>query len=164
MTDLTTSVHQPQPVSAADDERRVSIWSVPVDFSPWFYLLLVAHTSPLVYLLSWTELTEAPHDNIANIIVNVTSGAAPMIFVAAVTTIIELEVLMVLREWYRHRISNVRQESFNEGYNKRVEEEQAMSDKQKLEDAAKNAFEAGRKAEREAMITYTKQIEQDESE
>ncbi len=101
MTDLTTSVHQPQPVPSADDERRVSIWSVPVDFGPWFYLLLVAHTAPLVFLLSLTELTKAPNYNIADIIVNVTSGAAPMIFVAAVATIIELEVLMVLREWYR---------------------------------------------------------------
>ena len=47
-------------------------------------------------------LTPKTHDNIANIIVNVTSGARrnPMIFVAAVTTIIELEVLVVLREWY----------------------------------------------------------------
>ena len=82
-------------------ERRVSIWSVPVDFGPWFYLLLVSHTAPLIFLLWWTDLTPKTHDNIANIIVNVTSGAAPMIFVAAVATIIELEVLMVLREWYR---------------------------------------------------------------
>ena len=82
-------------------ERRVSIWSVPVDFGPWFYLLLVTHTAPLVFLLWWTDVTPKTHDNIANIIVNVASGAAPMIFVAAVTTIIELVVLMVLREWYR---------------------------------------------------------------
>ena len=82
-------------------ERRVSIWSVSVDFGPWFYLLLVTHTAPLVFLLWWTEESSSTHDNIANIIVNVTSGAAPLIFVAAVATIIELEVLMVLREWYR---------------------------------------------------------------
>ena len=82
-------------------ERRISIWSVPVDFGPWFYLLLVTHTAPLVFLLWWTERSRSTHDNIANIIVNVTSGAAPLIFVAAVATIIELEVLMVLREWYR---------------------------------------------------------------
>ena len=82
-------------------ERRVSIWSVPVDFGPWFYLLLVSHTAPLIFLLWWTDATPKTHDNIASIIVNVTSGAAPMIFVSAVTTIIELEVVVVLREWYR---------------------------------------------------------------
>ncbi len=108
-------------------ERRVSIWSVPVDFGPWFYLLLVTHTAPLIFLLWWTDATPKTHDNIANIIVNVTSGAAPLIFVAAVTTIIELEVLVVLREWYRDRAAKKRREAYKKG------------------------FEAGRKAEREAQ-------------
>ena len=110
-------------------EHRVSIWSVPVDFGPWFYLLLVSHTAPLIFLLWWTDLTPKTHDNIANIIVNVTSGAAPMIFVAAVTTIIELEVLMVLREWYRAK--------------------QAKDKVKERKKAYKEGFEAGRKAERE---------------
>ncbi len=126
MCEKHTSVHPTQDVVAPTSERRISIWSVPVDLGPWFYLLLVAHAAPLVYLLSWTELTNAQRDNIANIIVNVTSGAAPMIFVAAVTTIIELEVLVVLREWYRDRAARKRREAYKKG------------------------FEAGRKAEREA--------------
>ncbi len=132
-------------------ERRVSIWSVPVDFGPWFYLLLVSHTAPLIFLLWWTDATPKTHDNIASIIVNVTSGAAPMIFVSAVTTIIELEVVVVLREWFRARQANEivkarleerreslregRQEGRQEGHRKGFEE----------------GFEAGRKAEREAQ-------------
>ena len=126
MAQSTTSV-QESTVSSSDDERRVSIWSVPVDFGPWFYLLLVSHTAPLIFLLWWTDATPKTHGNIANIIVNVTSGAAPMIFVAAVTTIIELEVLVVLREWYRDRAAKKRREAYKKG------------------------FEAGRKAEREAQ-------------
>ena len=126
MAQSTTSV-QESTVSSSDDERRVSIWSVPVDFGPWFYLLLVSHTAPLIFLLWWTDATSKTHGNIANIIVNVTSGAAPMIFVAAVTTIIELEVLVVLREWYRDRAAKKRREAYKKG------------------------FEAGRKAEREAQ-------------
>ena len=110
---------------------------MPVDFGPWFYLLLVAHTTPLVYLLSWTEITRAPRDNIAGIIVTVSSGAAPLIFVAAVTTIIELEALMVLREWYREKKANekikARQEGRQEGY--------------------KEGFEAGREAEKQVQST-----------
>ena len=125
MAQSTTSV-QESTVSSSDDERRVSIWSVPVDFGPSFYLLLVSHTAPLIFLLWWTDATPKTHGNIANIIVNVTSGAAPMIFVAAVTTIIELEVLVVLREWYRDRAAKKRREAYKKG------------------------FEAGRKAEREA--------------
>ena len=132
-------------------ERRVSIWSVPVDFGPWFYLLLVTHAAPFIFLLSWTELNSAPRDNIASIIVTVTSGAAPLIFVAAVATIIELEVVVVLREWFRARQANEivkarleerreslregRQEGRQEGHRKGFEE----------------GFEAGRKAEREAQ-------------
>ncbi len=134
MVQTTTSVPEPKAAGADTSERRVSIWSVPVDFGPWFYLLLFAHTAPLVYLLSWTELTKAPRDNIASIVVTVSSGAAPLIFVAAVTTIIELEALMVLREWYREKKANekikARQEGRQIGY--------------------QEGFEAGRKAEREA--------------
>ena len=131
MSEKHRSAHRTQDDLASTSERRVSIWSVPVDFGPWFYLLLVTHTAPLVFLLSWTEFIKAPHDNIANIIVNVTSGTAPMIFVAAVTTIIELEVLVVLREWYRERAARKREEARREAY--------------------KKGFEAGRKAEREAL-------------
>ncbi len=107
-------------------ERRVSIWSVPVDFGPWFYLLLVSHTTPLIFLLWWTDATPKTHGNIANIIVNVTSGAAPLIFVAAVTTIIELEVLMVLREWYRAKQAKDR-----------------IKEREKAEARFKEAFEKG---------------------
>ena len=120
MAQTTTPVTEPKASAADTSERRVSIWSVPVDFGPWFYLLLVAHTAPLVYLLSWTELTKAPRDNIASIVVTVSSGAAPLIFVAAVTTIIELKALMVLREWYREKKANekikARQEGRQEGH------------------------------------------------
>ena len=123
--------HEEQLADIAVDasERRVSIWSVPVDFGPWFYLLLVSHTAPLIFLLWWTDATPKTHDNIANIIVNVTSGTAPLIFVAAVTTIIELEVLVVLREWYRAK--------------------QAKDKVKERKKAYKEGFEAGRKAERE---------------
>ena len=137
MAHTTTSVPEPKAAASVTSERRVSIWSVPVDFGPWFYLLLVAHATPLVNLLSWTELAKAPRDNIASIIVTVSSGAAPLIFVAAVTTIIELEALMVLREWYREKKANekikARQEGRQEGY--------------------KEGFEAGREAEKQVHAT-----------
>ena len=115
-------------------ERRVSIWSVPVDFGPWFYLLLVTHTAPLIFLLWWTDATPKTHDNIANIIVNVSSGAAPMIFVAAVATIIELEVLVVLREWYRAKQAKDR-----------------VKEREETEQRIREAYEQGRRDEREAL-------------
>ena len=129
MSEKTTPMYASQAADTLSSERRVSIWSVPVDLGPWFYVLLVSHTAPLVFLLWWTDATPKTHDNIANIIVNVTSGTAPLIFVAAVTTIIELEVLVVLREWYRDRAAKKRREAYKKG------------------------FEAGRKAEREAQAT-----------
>ena len=114
MSEKTRSVDLSHDVAPPDSERRVSIWSVPVDLGPWFYLLLVSHTAPLVFLLWWTDTTLKTNDNIANIIVNVTSGTAPMIFVAAVSTIIELEVLVVLREWYRDRAARKERERAEE--------------------------------------------------
>ena len=145
-------------VAVDASERRVSIWSVPVDFGPWFYLLLVTHTAPLVFLLWWTEESRTTHDNIANTIVNVTSGAAPMIFVAAVTTIIELEVLVVLREWYRAKqakdIVRVREESLEEG--------RQEGDREGHQRGYKEGFEAGRKAEREAHRSKAKRNGKDQ--
>ena len=141
MNENTTPVDASRDHAPPNPERRVSIWSVPVDFGPWFYLLLVTHTAPLVFLLWWTDLTPKTNDNIANIIVNVTSGAAPLIFVAAVSTIIELEVLVVLREWYRDRAARKERE--------RAEERQ-KEDREAHQRGYKEGFEAGRKAEREA--------------
>ena len=132
MSEKTATVALSHDHARPDPERRVSIWSVPVDFGPWFYLLLVTHTAPLIFLLWWTDVTPKTNDNIANIIVKVTSGTAPMIFVAAVTTIIELEVLVVLREWYRDRAARKKEEARRKGY--------------------KEGFEAGRKAERESQV------------
>ena len=123
-------------------ERRVSIWSVSIDFGPWFYLLLVAHTAPLVYLLYWTELTSAPRDNIADIIVRVTSGAAPLIFVAAVVTIIELEVVMVLREWYRAKHAKDRVKE-REKFETQLQEAEKRAD-----EAYERGIERGRQIER----------------
>ena len=131
-------------VAVDASERRVSIWSVPVDFGPWFYLLLVTHTAPLIFLLWWTDATPKTHDNIANIIVNVTSGAAPMIFVAAVTTIIELEVLMVLREWYRAKQARDRV--------KEREKAEARF-KEGFEEGLEEGIERGRQLEREQQAT-----------
>ena len=136
MSEKTTPVHASQAADTPSSERRVSIWSVPVDLGPWFYLLLVSHTAPLVFLLWWTDATPKTHDNIANIIVNVTSGTAPMIFVAAVTTIIELEVLVVLREWYRDRAA-------------RKERERAEEQHEKLRAEFERGIEKGRQLERE---------------
>lgn len=134
MPEKTIPVRASQTTYAPSSERRISIWSVPVDLGPWFYLLLVSHTAPLVFLLWWTNSTPKTHDNIANIIVNVTSGTAPMIFVAAVTTIIELEVLVVLREWYRDRAA-------------RKERERAEETEKRIRDA----YEQGRRDERHAQ-------------
>ncbi len=132
MSEKTSTVALSRDDARPDPERRVSIWSVPIDFGPWFYLLLVTHTAPLIFLLWWTDVTPKTNDNIADIIVNVTSGAAPLIFVAAVTTVIELEVLVVLREWYRDRAARKKEEARRKGY--------------------KEGFEAGRKAERESQV------------
>ena len=141
-------------IAADVSERRVSIWSVPVDFGPWFYLLLVTHTAPLIFLLWWTDATPKTHDNIANIIVNVTSGTAPLIFVAAVATIIELEVLVVLREWYRAKkakdIVRVREEGRREG------------NREGHQRGYKEGFEAGRKAERKAHQSEAKRNGEDQ--
>ena len=61
------------------------------------------------------------------------------------TTIIELEVLVVLREWYRDRAARKREEARRGGHQKGHQE------------GYKEGFEAGRRTEREAQAaTSTK--------
>ncbi len=66
---------------------------------------------------------------------------------AAVATIIELEVLVVLREWYRAKkakdIVRIRKESLEEG--------RQEGNREGHQRGYKEGFEAGRKAERESQ-------------
>ena len=152
MNENTTTVDASRDHAPPNPERRVSIWSVPVDFGPWFYLLLVTHTTPLIFLLWWTDTTLKTNDNIANIIVNVTSGTAPMIFVAAVSTIIELEVLVVLREWYRDRAARKERERVEaKKERERAEARRERERAEKIERRLRDEYERGRRDERLAQ-------------
>ena len=126
-----------QPV--LDSDPRISIWTIRAKWIGWFYMLFALHAAPLIYALWWSENYSGAHDNIASTITAVVSGSASLIFVAAVATIIELEAVMVLREWYRERAARKRAEARQKG---REEGHQR---------GYKEGFEAGRKAEREAQ-------------
>ena len=154
MSVKTTTVASSRNVATPVSERRVSIWSVPVDLGPWFYLFLVMHTAPLVFLLWWTDDTPKTNDNIANIIVNVTSGAAPLIIVAEVTKIIELEVLVVLREWYRDHTAKTKEKARQEG--------RQEGRKEGRQEGYRDGFKAGRKAERDALRSEAKRNGKDQ--
>ena len=136
------SANQPIP----DSDFRHSIWTIRAEWIGWFYLLLTIHAAPLIVALCWSENQSGTHDNIASTITTVFSGSASLIFVAATASVLELEVVMVLRHLLEKRDARKERERAEE-LERHVREERRKD----REEGYKEGFEAGRKAEREAQ-------------
>ncbi len=111
---------QPPSTPRIGDAQRLSLWTFRAEWIGWFYLLFVLQASPFVFALWWSEQYNVGHDNIASMVTAVASGSASLIFVAAVLSAIELEVVMVLRHLLEKREARKRIErdeaKFNEGF------------------------------------------------
>ena len=126
----------------SSQDPRLSLWTIRAEWIGWFYILLVLHAVPLVYAQWWTEHYEVGHDNIASMVVAVVSGAASLIFVAAIVSAIELEVAMVLKHLLEKRearkLRELAEAKFNEGVERgrqiEREEQNRRRDENKLND------------------------------
>lgn len=121
-----------QPISSP--YSRLSLWTIRPEWISWFYLLLTLQAIPLIGSLWWSENHSGAHDNIASTISTVAGGSASLIFVAATASVIELETLMVLRHLLEKRDA-------------RKEREKT----EKTEQRIREAYDRGRKDEREAQ-------------
>ena len=119
-----------------DSDLRLSIWTIRSEWIGWFYLLFALHAAPLIYALWWSESYSGAHDNIASTITAVAGGSASLIFVAATASVIELEVVMVLK--------TLLERHFEKKDREKLESE-------KIEQRIREAYEKGRQDERIAQ-------------
>ena len=132
------------PTSVPD--HRLSIWTIRTEWIGWFYLLLALHAAPLIYALWWSENYRGTHDNIASTITAVVGGSASLIFVAATASVIELEVVMVLKTLLeRHFEKKDREKLETEKERERLRAEFERGVEQGIE----RGIEKGRQLERE---------------
>ncbi len=115
--------------SIPSPDIRLSIWTIRAKWIGWFYLLFTLHAVPLIYALWWSENYSGAHGNIASTITAVFGGSASLIFVAATASVVELEVIMVLKHLLEKR------------------------EAEKIEQRIREAYEKGRQDEREAQNT-----------
>ena len=94
---MKTATHNSPTNRSSTRDPRLSIWTIRAKWIGWFYFLFTLHTAPLIYALWWSENYSGAHDNIASTITAVVGGSASLIFVAASASVIELEVVMVLK-------------------------------------------------------------------
>ena len=137
-----TSLSDASPI---DDYPRLSIWTIRAVWVGWFYTLFAIQAGPLIFALWWSENTSGAHDNIASTITAVASGSAPLIFVAAVATIIELEAVMVLKRLLEREAREKTEERIRSAYEKGRQDERQEGYKEGLEEG----IERGRQLERE---------------
>ena len=117
-------------LTAIPDSRQ-SIWTIRAEWIGWFYLLFTLHAAPLIFALWWSENYRGAHDNIASTITAVVGGSASLIFVAATASVIELEIVMVLKTLLERHFEK--------------------KDREKAEQRILEAYEQGRQDERTAQ-------------
>ena len=123
-------------------DPRLSIWTIRAKWIGWFYLLFTLQAAPLIATLWWSENRSSSHDNIASTISAVAGGSASLIFVAATASVIELEVVMVLKtllERHFEKKDREKREAENERDKLRAEFERGIE----------RGIEKGRQLERE---------------
>ena len=128
-------------------DSRHSIWTIRAEWIGWFYALFVIQAGPLIFTLWWSENFGGTHDNIASTITAVVGGSASLIFVAAIVSIIELEAAMVLRHLLIERDARKKREKAEQDRQAELEREKA----EKTEQRIREAYEQGRRDEREAL-------------
>ena len=134
-----TSLAETQPT---DNDSRLSIWTIRIEWIGWFYALFVLQAVPLIYALWWSEKYSGAHDNIASTITAVVGGSASLIFVATIATIIELEAAMVLKTLLERHFEKKDRE-------KAEQERKAEEERERLRAELERGIELGRQLERE---------------
>ena len=129
---------QPTDTLIASADPRHSVWTIRPEWIGWFYLLFALQAVPLIAALWWSENHTGTHDNIASTISTVASGSAALIFVAATTSIIELEAVMVLKTLLERHFEK-----------KDREKREAEDERDKLRAEFERGIEKGRQLERE---------------
>ena len=144
-------------IYASDEERvqdvevwskglapRMSLWSVPEKWGGAFFILLVAQGGTLIGLQGWrTVVLETVREPIDTVLA-IALVAAPLLVVAGIVSMIELEVALTLSAWYERRSRMKDIERFEAGKKEGLEEGREEG----LDEGFEKGVERGRRLER----------------
>lgn len=118
----------------------MSLWSVPARWAGAFFVLLVAQGSLLVGTQAWRTTVIVTDAHVVDTVMSIALVAAPLLVVAGIVSMIELEVALTLSAWFEWW----RQKREAEKYEAGVLEGIAMGKKEGIEIGRRMAREESR--------------------
>ena len=96
-------------------EPRMSLWSVPARWAGAFFVLLVAQGAFLVGTQAWRTTVNVADSHIVDTVMSIALVAAPLLVVAGIVSMIELEVVLTLSAWFEWWRNKKEEEKLEEG-------------------------------------------------
>ena len=114
---------------------RMSLWSVPAQWGGAFFILLVSQGGFLVGLQAWRRVVTETDAHTVDTVLSIALVSAPLLVVAGIVSMIELEVALTLSAWYEWRIRKKQREEFEAGLEegRRLERAKIERERAKIE-------------------------------
>ncbi len=129
-------------------EPRISLWSVPEKWGGMFFVLLVVQGAALIGLHAWRALVVSTNAHIIDTVLVEVLVATPMLVLAGILSMIELEAALTLSVWYENRVRR-KEAEWRAEIERKDAEAQAKIREELRQEIWEEAFAEGRRAERE---------------
>ena len=93
----------------------MSLWSVPARWGSAFFILLVFQGGTLIGLQAWRTLVTEPDLHAVDTVMAIALVSAPLLVVAGIVSMIELEVALTLSAWFEWWVEKKRREEYEAG-------------------------------------------------
>ena len=93
----------------------MSLWSVPARWAGAFFVLLVAQGAFLVGTQAWRTTVNVADSHVVDTVMSIVLVAAPLLVVAGIVSMIELEVALTLSAWFEWWRQKREEEKFQAG-------------------------------------------------
>ena len=91
----------------------MSLWSVPARWAGAFFVLLVGQGSLLVGTQAWRTTVNVGGSHVVDTVMSIALVSAPLLVVAGIVSMIELEVALTLSAWFEWWRNKKEEEKFH---------------------------------------------------
>ena len=126
----------------------MSLWSVPARWGSAFFILLVFQGGTLIGLQAWRTLVTEPESHAVDTVMSIALVSAPLLVVAGIVSMIELEVALTLSAWFEWWVEKKRREEYEAGLVEGREEGIEIGHERGHKKGRAEGLEEGRRLER----------------
>ena len=126
----------------------MSLWSVPARWGSAFFILLVFQGGTLIGLQAWRTLVTEPDLHAVDTVMAIALVSAPLLVVAGIVSMIELEVALTLSAWFEWWVEKKRREEYEAGLVEGREEGIEIGHERGHKKGRAEGLEEGRRLER----------------